>query len=318
MPPSRHWTHGLDWNLLRTFLVIAEERSVTRAAERLLLQQPSVSAALKRLEETCECRLFERGCRPMRLTPQGEALYQQCRELYRAILTLDPGIAPSSSSLTGLVRIEIVTHLVNSGLDAVVRRLNAKHPGISYNVEVSSSYGIVRAVSQQLTPFGICLLAKPLPTLSCRFLFRERFGVFCGRGHRLFGVEAIDFDAIRNEPWVSFACAEVSNSLEPMLTLRLGADIARRVVATSPDLFEVRRFVTAGVGIGTLPLEAAARDVAEGALWPLPLPGLDALGADVYFLSNPALRYSPAEQAFMEEMSAFEDANADIEAPAVS
>ncbi len=144
-----------------------------------------------------------------------------------------------------------MTHLVNGGLDAVVRRLNAKHPGISYNVEVSSSYGIVRAVSQQLTPFGICLLAKPLPTLSCQFLFRERFGVFCGRGHRLFGVEAIDFDAIRNEPWVSFACAEVSNSLEPMLTLRLGADIARRVVATSPDLFES--------GASSPPASASAR-----------------------------------------------------------
>ncbi|WP_163360877.1 LysR family transcriptional regulator, partial [Escherichia coli] len=53
MSRSERWTNGLDWNLLRTFLIIAEERSITRAAERLLLQQPSVSTALKRLEDTC-------------------------------------------------------------------------------------------------------------------------------------------------------------------------------------------------------------------------------------------------------------------------
>ncbi|WP_164094295.1 LysR family transcriptional regulator, partial [Stenotrophomonas maltophilia] len=74
MSRSERWTKGLDWNLLRTFLIIAEDRSITRAAERLLLQQPSVSTALKRLEDTCGCRLFERG-RPLTLTPQGELLF---------------------------------------------------------------------------------------------------------------------------------------------------------------------------------------------------------------------------------------------------
>ncbi len=48
-PPDR-LARDLDWNLLRTFVVLAEARSVTEAAERLLLKQPTVSAALKRLD----------------------------------------------------------------------------------------------------------------------------------------------------------------------------------------------------------------------------------------------------------------------------
>lgn len=40
----------LDWNLLRTFIVLAEAGSVTAAADRLMLKQPTVSSALKRLE----------------------------------------------------------------------------------------------------------------------------------------------------------------------------------------------------------------------------------------------------------------------------
>src|ERR1700751_5810939 len=47
---TRFLNDRLDWNLLRTFLVIMQERSVSRAAARLHLTQPAVSQALKRLE----------------------------------------------------------------------------------------------------------------------------------------------------------------------------------------------------------------------------------------------------------------------------
>ena len=50
----------LDWNLLRTFIVIVQEESVSRAAARLYLSQPAVSLSLKRLEERLGQRLIER------------------------------------------------------------------------------------------------------------------------------------------------------------------------------------------------------------------------------------------------------------------
>jgi len=54
------FAHNLDWNLLRTFVVVVEEGSITSAANRLLLQQPAVSMALKRLEQTTGHRLIDR------------------------------------------------------------------------------------------------------------------------------------------------------------------------------------------------------------------------------------------------------------------
>ncbi len=47
---SRVLMDRLDWNLLRTYLTIMQERSISRAAARLHLTQPAVSQALKRLE----------------------------------------------------------------------------------------------------------------------------------------------------------------------------------------------------------------------------------------------------------------------------
>ena len=58
--PGNSFAFRLDWNLLRTFLVIAEEQGITRAANRLLRGQPAVSLALQRLENELDCRLVER------------------------------------------------------------------------------------------------------------------------------------------------------------------------------------------------------------------------------------------------------------------
>jgi DNA-binding transcriptional LysR family regulator len=66
----------LDWNLLRTFRVIGQELSISRAAARLHLTQPAVSQALKRLEEQLGRQLIARRGPRFVLTEMGEQLFQ--------------------------------------------------------------------------------------------------------------------------------------------------------------------------------------------------------------------------------------------------
>ncbi len=88
----------MDLNLLRTFQVVAEERSVTKAAERLGLSQPAVSNALKRLRDKLEDQLLVRGAGGLHLTPRGEQLALQLGEVMTRIdaaLTGDPDVDPA-------------------------------------------------------------------------------------------------------------------------------------------------------------------------------------------------------------------------------
>ena len=66
-----------DLNLLVVFAVLAEERNVSRAAERLLLSQPAVSRALQRLRDMFHDDLFVRTAMGYELTPQGQRLLQE-------------------------------------------------------------------------------------------------------------------------------------------------------------------------------------------------------------------------------------------------
>ena len=78
----------LDWNLLRTFMVIVQEGGITAAADRLLLKQPTVSNALKRLEDRLQIRLIDRGPTHFSVTEAGDRLYREAVEIHRAVARL--------------------------------------------------------------------------------------------------------------------------------------------------------------------------------------------------------------------------------------
>src|SRR6056297_3143110 len=78
-PPHRsRFPWNLDWNLLRTFMVIVEQRGISRAATILGLKQPTVSAALKRLVTAGGKQLCVRVAIELSVTRSGQALYTGC------------------------------------------------------------------------------------------------------------------------------------------------------------------------------------------------------------------------------------------------
>lgn len=84
----------LDLNLLRVFVVVAEQGSVTRAAAQLYLTQPAVSAALRRLTESIGAPLFARQGRGVVLTNRGMRLLAEVGPHLRALV--DAALSPSA------------------------------------------------------------------------------------------------------------------------------------------------------------------------------------------------------------------------------
>ncbi|WP_336057615.1 LysR family transcriptional regulator [Nitratireductor sp. CH_MIT9313-5] len=289
----------LNWNLLRTFWVIAQEKSITKAAKRLDMRQPSVSFALQRLEEQLGCQLVHRDSRRFELTVQGEKIYRECDEILRSVTRISELTRDASEGLSGQVRLLIVSHLQSELVDEAIRLFHQRHPAITWRIEVASSQSIVRAVAQEQAALGICLLSKPMINLDCRKLFREEFSVFCGAEHPLYGVSEVDIRALQQEAFVSFTCASEGLGLEPMVALREGVGLGSRTIASSPNLEEVRRMIICGLGIGILPDTAVRSQVERGLLWPLKITDKP-LGADVFLLSNPNVDLSPAERTFID------------------
>ncbi|MDX1711003.1 MAG: LysR family transcriptional regulator [Rhodovibrionaceae bacterium] len=289
----------LDWNLLRTFMVIVEEASVTKAANRLLLSQPSVSNALKRLEGQLGRRLIERGRGEFRVTEAGELLYRECVEIYGNVSRLAVVLRDVREEISGQISIAMASHVVCPLFDRVLADFHVMHPQVTYSVEVATSSSVVQQVMQKTATFGICLVHKRQPKLDYELLFREHFGFFCGPGHRLFGKRGLSLSDLRDECFVSFRTDRLTDALRPVALLRAREQISDRIIGFSSNLEEVRRMIIAGLGIGPLPVHVVERDVRDGLLWQLP-PYDNVPAIDIYVVSNPRAHLNRAETLFME------------------
>jgi len=289
----------LDWNLLRTFLVVVEEEGITAAANRLRLKQPTVSNALRRLEDRLEKRLIERAPGRFAVTPAGRLLYTEAVEIFGSVARLSVLIRDMGEEITGHVSLAMASHVVSPVLDETLSRFHRLHPSASFGIDVMTSEDVITRILQKQASFGICLVHEKHAKLEYTRLFREYFGFFCGPGHRLFGRSGLNLSDLRGETSVSFRTDRLTDALRPVALLRAEAELEDRVVGLSSHLEEVRRMIVAGLGIGPLPIHVARRDVELGQLWRLP-PYDNPPAIDVYVVHNPRTHFNRAERGLLD------------------
>ncbi len=288
----------LDWNLLHTFLVIVQEGSITSASKRLLLQQPTVSLALKRLEGRLGERLIERRTGVFRVTPAGELLYQECVRIYGSVSRLAVAIREARDEVIGHVRIAHASHVASPIIDDVLARFHVEHPRVTYSINVGKSRDMTKSLLDQQESFGIILVNRPNPELEYMHMYREYFGFFCGPGHRFFGQNGLKLADLKGELTVSFDADDLSDVLRPVALFREDVGFDPHIVGTSTHLDEVRRMIVAGLGIGPLPIHVAQRDLTDGILWQLP-PYESPVPMDVYLVWNPETSFNRAESLML-------------------
>lgn len=298
---SERLVRELDWNLLRTFIVLAESRSVTEAAQTLRLAQPSVSSALKRLEDRLGRKLIDRSPGRYGLTQAGELLYREAVDIQGSIFRLTTLMREVTDEVQGHVKIAVASHVVCPVFDDALAHFHATHPRATLSIDVDTSREAIAAVNARKASFAVCLVKERNPKLEYRRLYREFFGLFCGPSHSLFGKTnptGSDFAGLSS---VSFETDRLHDVLKPVTLMRAEAELGDSIVGTSSHLEEVRRMIIAGLGVGPLPVHVAQRDVEAGLLWRLP-PYDKMPEIDVHVVWNPRARLNRAEEAMLAEL----------------
>jgi DNA-binding transcriptional LysR family regulator len=129
---------------LRYFVAIAEERSFTRASERLWVAQPGLSTQIRRLESELGVRLFERHARGVDLTDAGELLLERART---ALAAADAARATGhdlEEGLVGSLRLGIVTGAGWPGTSALFGHFGAERPAVELTVMESYAGTLLR------------------------------------------------------------------------------------------------------------------------------------------------------------------------------
>ncbi|EAR08162.1 LysR family transcriptional regulator, partial [Reinekea blandensis] len=292
------FARNLDWNLLQDFLVIVEEKGVTRAATRLHVSQPAVTNKLQRLEKYMDSHLIDRTAREFTLTETGQMVYEECVELYSNVSRMAETLKDVRDSITGHVSVNTPTHAESKVIDNALWKFHKTHTKATVSLHVATSWDVITSVKRKNAACGIALVTSRTSSLNYDVIYRERFGLYCGYGSELFGRDDVSLDEIAAQPYVTFPTDVIGGELHNFTVARKKSGIDSVPISQSYHLEEIRRLIEIGVGIGPHPVHVAQRFVDQGRLWQLKAFN-DYPVFEVCLITNPRIRLNAAEQAFI-------------------
>ncbi len=262
------FTRNLDWNLLKYFVQIARSGSIGGAAARMNVSQPSVSVALRRLEESVGAQLFVRSNAGVQLTEAGAVMLRDTEAMIGMISAKPAEIGHVTGLLRGMVTVMTVSHVFSPALDAGVTGFKKRYPDVELHFEAAAWRDIVGALARGDAMLGIGFDETRRPEIDYELLTTEATQLYCGPGHMLYGRTIEDPANVAGEAFVAFGEGE-----PPALTsFRRSHGFGTRLSGMADSVHEAAWMIGLGLGIGLLPVplvEASSRSD----LWPLLAPG---------------------------------------------
>jgi DNA-binding transcriptional LysR family regulator len=150
---------------LRYFVAVAEQGNVSRAASKLFIAQPPLSAQLKQLEDEVGVQLFTRLPRGVRLTPAGESLLEDARAILARAQQAPLRAREREHSRQAVVRVGLVPSAMHSVLPGLLRRIEEAEWNVRVEVRVMITSEQLRALHAGELDLGLGrpVDGEPLP-----------------------------------------------------------------------------------------------------------------------------------------------------------
>lgn len=186
---------------LKSFIAVANEGNLTRAAERLFTSQPAVSAHIKALEEELGVTLFDRTARGMNLTLDGEKLAEKAEAILAGAKELNDLARALQASPSGSLRVGVISDGDDLRLDAISATLYAAFPDIQLEFAHSSTGVITKGLLNGDLDVGFAEGVIESPKLS-GFRVGQTRVVVVGAPKYQQAFASPDWHALEQLPWV--------------------------------------------------------------------------------------------------------------------
>jgi DNA-binding transcriptional LysR family regulator len=243
----------LELRQLRHFLALAEERSVTRAAEREQIAQSGLSNSIRALERSLGTVLYVRGTRPVRLTDTGTALASSAGQVLRAAAEAEESVRARQTVLTGQLRVGVMhsaEYLVP--LAAALASFGTRHQKVEISLRQDSALAMLADVEGGALH---CAVVPAVPgqrfAVTTQPLARETLRLAMPRQHPLAGRDTLRLRDLAQEWFVDVRQDWSARRQNDDAFAEVG--IQRRVRCEVNEWLLLVELVAAGLGIGFVP-----------------------------------------------------------------
>jgi DNA-binding transcriptional LysR family regulator len=191
-----------DFRQLRYFVAVAREMHFRRAAERLHVAQPSLSLAIRQLEQGLGVALFERTSRSVKLTPAGQVFYE---EAVRTLEQMDQACRAAQRTARGeqgRLTLGFTITAIMGDLHRLIQVFRQRHP----TVELVLHELLVDALVEQLETGDLDLICTDAEvvdeTVQCQPMRSPPWGLAINRNNPLARRRSIDLSDVAREPFI--------------------------------------------------------------------------------------------------------------------
>ncbi|PMR71570.1 LysR family transcriptional regulator [Halomonas heilongjiangensis] len=244
---------ALTFRQLRYFLVLADELHFGRAARRLHISQPPLSASLRQLEEELGVQLLERSSKHVALTTAGLAFQRQAQRQLEHLEESRALVRRIATSASGLVRVGFTPAMLFRQLPAALKALQASHPGIEIQLMERNSADQVEAIEAGQLDIGF-IHSMPLPpSLSTLTIADEEFLCCLPQHHPLASRARLEIRDLAGEPLVMFNRSLAPHYYDRIVSLFHVADQEPSIKHEVSHWLTIVALIAHGMGVALVP-----------------------------------------------------------------
>jgi DNA-binding transcriptional LysR family regulator len=286
----------MELNTLRVFMTVANERSFSRAAEKLARTQPAVSLALQRLESELGERLLDRSAKDVVLTDAGRTVLEYARRFQNLESELRNSIAELRDHSAGRL---VIGANESTGLYLLrhIERYRGLYPKVKVQVRRSFSSRIPAEIANGNLELGVISYQPRDERLQSRVIFTDSLAFVVSPKHRLAAQAQVPISDLGEETFVAH------NVLSPYreIVLRVFQErgVRLKMDIEMPTVEMIRWMVEENRGVAFLPRMCVEQEIAEKRLVAVRVPEIE-VERKIYLVQPSRRAVSYAADAFLQ------------------
>jgi|GEM_PF-990449 len=255
---------GLEQHLekLRYFYEVGKAESIKEGATHLNLTQPSVSKAIKILEESIDTLLFVRRSRGVNLTREGKILFNYCHGLFASLNDIEARLITPEEPMAGVIRVGTYDSIAIFFWPTFLKAFLEKYPLINLELTTGRSRKIQKEVEEGKLDLALIVEPRTSSNLETIELKKDQFNFYVSS-------EMTDEKATQdNTPLIYMPDALAGQSLK-RLSHTLKEDLTRKKQFKTSSLEAAKEMILQGLGVGLLPSLVADEPVKQKRMKPI-------------------------------------------------
>lgn len=289
----------IETRLLQYFLAVAEEQSITKAAEYLHISQPTLSKQMMDLEEALGRQLLVRGRKKITLTEEGTFLRGRAQEIISLMDKTESAFRENEQSISGDVYIGCGEHRSTFTIMQIIRSIQEEYPDIRFHFFSSNADAIIERLDKGLLDMGFLLEPEITPRYDYKKLpLREAWGILMRKDSPLADRKEISFAELADLPLIMPSQTSNRGRMKAYFT---EANVNPHVVSTYNLIYNAGLMVEAGIGYA-LCIDELINTAGSHPLTFRPLS--PELYSDVYLFTKKYQVFSKAAKLFLSRLEA--------------